>query len=420
MSMGRMCGMIAVGVLLCGAAVGCGGQESQLRPAGLEAMIDSLLPRIAAVSGLEVRRPVQFALQARAEARAFVEAQLREEYGPGELEGMERAYRAFGLLPDTLDLRALLLDLYEEQIVGYYDPRTDRLYVVEGVERDAAAPAVAHELVHALQDQLVPLDSLVARERGNDRGMAAQAAAEGQATIVMLVLQAEETTGRTLDPGQLPDLGALLGPAAAAQNEQFPVFSGAPRIVRETMLFPYVGGADFVQALHRATPGDEPVVPFGPNLPQSTEQVMNPQERFIRDRDEPTELRLGDPHEGWSIVYENTLGQLELSILLAEHLSTDEASAAEGWDGDRFALLDGPGAAEALVHYTVWDDERAADRYADAYRRLLEARPGRAGRVERMQVEGRPVVRVLEGEAGADLADVPIPDIQSLRAVEAP
>jgi hypothetical protein len=419
--MGRLVTGLLTGFMLGGGAAGCAGQSTPpgLQPDELEILIDSLLPGISASSGLEVRRPVRYSMQSRREASAFIRRQLEEEFAPGELDGMERAYKAFGLLPDTLDLPALLLELYTEQVIGYYDPTTDRLYVVEGVRREDAAPVVAHELVHALQDQLVPLDSLVARERGNDRQMAAQAAAEGQATLVMLILQAEQTTGRRLDPAQLPELSSLLRPAVEAQNAQFPVFARSPRLLRETMLFPYVAGAAFVQALYRSRSGTDPVVPFGPRLPQSTEQVLSPEGRFVGGPDAPTDVRLGDPGAGWRTVYGNTLGQLELSILLAEHLDTQAAGASEGWDGDAYALLEGPGGAEALVWYTVWDDPESADRFAETYDRALESRPGRSGRVTRQEMGGRPLVRVIEASEGTTLAGVPIPAVASLREMPA-
>ncbi len=396
---------------------GCQGQDQGgLSEGGLEAMIDSLLPSIAATSGLELRSPVRFALQSRDEARRFIEAQLEEELGPEELDGMERAYKAFGALPDTLDLRSLLLALYTEQVVGYYDPETDRLYVLEGADRATAGPVVAHELVHALQDQHTDLDSLVARERGNDRQMAAQAAAEGQATLVMMALQATETTGREIGPGSLPDIGTMLRPALEAENARFPVFQSAPPLIRETLLFPYLEGAGFVQMLFRSRRGGAPPVPFGELLPQSTEQVLRPAARFLGGPDAPSELELGSAGDGWTVVYTNTLGQLETSIVLEQHLRGEHT--ADGWDGDRYALLVGPDGGEALVWYSVWDDAAAADRFADGWRRGLSARTGRVGRVERREVEGRPVVRVVEADTGIDLDALPVPDLVSIQEIQ--
>ncbi len=403
------------------------GARVPLDSAGLAVMIDSLVPVISRTSGLPVRHPVAYRLQSRADARVFIDAQLDEELGPEVLHGTERVYRALGLIPDTLDLRETLLALYTEQVIGYYDPKTDRLYVLEGVPADSAAPVVAHELVHALQDQYTDLDSLVAPDRGNDRQMAAQAAAEGQATLVMVAIQTAELTGKPADPGDLPDMRDVMGPALESQNDQFPVFQRAPRIIKETLLFPYLGGAVFVQALFRHRQGDAIPIPFRDLLPQSTEQVMRPLDRFLDTRDPPSELTLGAAADGWRVAYTNTFGEMETSVILSEYLGEHADSAitargagtarsagfARGWDGDRYALLDGPAGAQALVWYSVWDDVASADRFAADYRRVLAKRPGRTGGVERLEVDGRPVARVVEtaASAGVPLIDIPVPSL---------
>src|SRR5690606_28718862 len=273
----------------------CRGQGRADDEARLRASIDALLPRVEALSGLEARAPVRMAMRDRAELREYVAERMDEEFPPAELAGVEGAYRAFGLLPDTLDLHALLLDLLTEQVLGYYDPPTRTLYLVRGVAPQSLEPVLAHELVHALQDQHADLDSLVSRERGNDRQTAAQAAIEGHATLVMVALMAERQAGRTVSPDMLPDLEGQLGPALEAENEQFPVFRSAPRILRETLLFPYLNGAAFVQALWRAAGSDRTPAPLDTLLPQSTEQVLHPADRFLGERDAPTEIRLGAP-----------------------------------------------------------------------------------------------------------------------------
>lgn len=383
------------------ATVACGPAQPILDDAGLAAMIEALLPPIAEASGLPALQPIDFAVQPRDEARAFVERQLDEQRG--ELAGMERAYKALGLLPDTLDLRSLLLELYTEQIVGYYDPRTSRLYVVDGIAARDAEPVVAHELVHALQDQHTDLEALVAPGRGNDRQMAAQAAAEGQATLVMFALQAAETAGRPVDPAALPDLAPLLGPMLEEEHARFPVFDRAPRVVRESLLFPYLHGTAFVQALHRHRPRDtEPPVPFGDLLPTSTQQVIHPVDHFIRARTEPFELRIEPPDADWAVAYENTLGQFEMAVLLTEHLGQGAATIAEGWAGDRYVLLVSPAGDERLVWYTAWRDNAAADRFATRYRQLLNGRRAWTGEVERTDHDGHPLVRAIHSPAGFD------------------
>ncbi|MGH7482615.1 MAG: hypothetical protein ACRELV_10705, partial [Longimicrobiales bacterium] len=197
-----------------------------------------LLPRIQELSGLASLGPIQVERRDRDELRTYLIEQLERELPPEQVEGIEATYRLLGLLPDTLDLRALLLELYTEQVLGYYAPEMETLYLVEGAQPEALRPILAHEIVHALQDQHAPLDSLTSPARGNDRRLAAQAALEGHATLVMLRFILEDRLGREIPPGALPDLGAQLDVAVAMRGGDFPVFDASPAIIRETLIYP--------------------------------------------------------------------------------------------------------------------------------------------------------------------------------------
>lgn len=383
--------------------------EEQGSDPALTALADTLLPRLERISRLEAVRPVVVERRSAAQVRAFVEQQLDDRLPADELEGFRGAYALLGLIPDTLDLRALLLDLYTEQIVGYYDPEAQKLFVVEGVPPEAVRPVLAHELVHALQDQHTSLDSLIAPERGNDRQLAAQAAIEGHATLVMFSLLAEEASNRRVDPATLPNLADQLGPALEAPSSDFPVFRSAPRIVREALLFPYSGGAHFVQELWRAQ-GDDRAAPIDSMLPQSTEQVLEPVRRFIDERDEPTELRFDDAGDA-SAVYENGIGKLETELFLEEHLGADARGAAEGWDGDRYQLLRSPDGARTLVWYSVWDDDASADRFHTRLNEILAGPLDGNGTAERASIDGRPGVRAVIGQTTLP-TDTPMPAVR--------
>ena len=75
-----------------------------------------------------------------------------------------------------------------EQVVGYYDPATKTLYVVNGADEQIVGITITHELVHALQDQYVNLDSLQKASTDNDRLAAAQAVIEGEAQFEQLAI----------------------------------------------------------------------------------------------------------------------------------------------------------------------------------------------------------------------------------------
>ena len=84
------------------------------------------------------------------------------------------------------------MDLYSEQVAGYYDPDSTTLFGVTGADPLQLRLVLAHEMVHALQGQYLPLDSILHDIKSNDRLTAAQSVLEGQATLVSI---------RVLSPG---------------------------------------------------------------------------------------------------------------------------------------------------------------------------------------------------------------------------
>jgi hypothetical protein len=367
----------------------------------LRALVDSLLPSLQLVSGLEARAPVNVALRSPEQVRSFVDLRLEEDFPPEEMAGVHAAYALLGLIPDTLDLRQLLTDLYAEQIVGYYDPDSTMLYVIEGVAAEAVRPVLVHELVHALQDQYVNLDSLIARERGNDSQLAAQALIEGHATLAMLAFLAGEAAGRVVDPATLPDPSAQIR-SSLNVSQQYPVFRSAPRILREVLIFPYAEGAAYAWAVWAAGPaGQRPDI--GAIIPASTEQVLDPRTKFITERDAPTEMMFGADSD-WRILYENNLGALETRLFL--EIRGAAGHSADGWDGDRYRVLEDAEGRRALVWYSVWDTAEAARVFAAAAERALAVDERGTTAAITLADAGRPAVRIVVATAGLDPAVV--------------
>ena len=81
--------------------------------------------------------------------------------------------------------------------------------------------------------------------------------------------------------------------------------------------------------------------------------------------------------EGWSVLTEDTLGELFFQAYLEGSLSTDVAAvAAEGWGGDRFVLLDGPGDEDLFASLLVWDTEEDAQEFFDTFKEFTRVRTG--------------------------------------------
>ncbi len=411
-----------------GAGEGGSGPSAEAAAASdtaLQRAATRILPEVEALSGLRATGAPRVAGRSRATLEGYLNRELERQLPPQEAERLTAAYARLGLVPDTLRLRPLLRTLLLEQIIGYYDPAADTLFVVDRVPADSVEPVLAHELVHALQDQYQDLDSLLrSLEDDNDRSAAARAAFEGHATFAMVEWQLRQMTGSAVDLAALPnlselgqglDLGALPGMAALA---------GAPRVIRESILFPYMGGLGFVQSLWRERP--ERPIPLGPDLPQSTEQILHPERALGATRDPPTRVAFAAPAPaGWSELYADGLGELETRIFLEEFLPDAEAAgaAAAGWDGDRYRLLRSVD-REVLVWVSVWDTDRDAAEFSSAVVRAFGRRYGAEGAeeeataneslfgplgerwllVDRLEVAGRPVVRVVDFDAKAETA----------------
>ena len=371
-------------------AVGCAneppGYEGPYRKEVREA-----IPRLEESSGLTFQRLPVLETRTRDEVRAFLEREFNAQLTPLQLAGTQGAYRLFGLLPDSLDLRAFLLDLLTEQVAGYYDPKTKVLYVVEDAAPEIRDVTITHELMHALQDQHTRLDSVETLRGQNDRMVAMQAVIEGQAVLEQLSVM----TGGDLE-GRIPGGWGGVRELIREGQEAMPEFAAAPMFLQETLLFPYLSGAEFVRRVKRHRPGKPPYAPFA----ASTEQILHPEKYLDSLPDLPTTVTLPAPRAG-TVVHEDDLGEFETRLLLFQHFG-DEATAlrgAAGWDGDRYQLLavdDG----QALVWVSVWD---SADEAAEFRTLLARARPPVAGRTRRItsaMVDGRSVVCYEDAAAG--------------------
>jgi len=125
------------------AVAGCDRRREAGR-AGLDARVADAMPQIEHATGLKFRRAPKLETRSRVQVRDFLVRKFDEATPATELKSEETAYKLFGLIPDSLDLRRFLLELLTEQIVGYYDPSTKVLYLVEGAPDDLAGITITH------------------------------------------------------------------------------------------------------------------------------------------------------------------------------------------------------------------------------------------------------------------------------------
>ncbi len=244
--------VLAVAALALGACDSGAQQASSLVQSSdphLAELAAALLPDLARRAGMELKAPVRLEMRSRDQLVRYLRAKLDEELPEEEARATVAAYALLGLVPDSLDLRAVLLALYTEQVAGFYEPDSTALFVLDDQPEGAVQGLLVHELVHAVQDQTVDLHALTDDHLGNDRKNAAQAAIEGHATLVMLEYLTEQMQGSKVDLSKIPDFAASLRPALEGIRTQFPALASAPPVIQESLLFPYVEGAGYVQAL---------------------------------------------------------------------------------------------------------------------------------------------------------------------------
>ncbi|MEO8560914.1 MAG: hypothetical protein ABI601_02490 [bacterium] len=358
------------------ALVGCNrGSDTGNGPYARE--VAETIPRIEAATGLKFKAPPKVEVRTKEQVRDFLLKKFDEASPAKELAGEESAYKLLGLIPDSMDLRAFFLRVLSEQVVGYYDPAAKSLYVVNGADEQTVGITITHELVHALQDQYVNLDSLQKAGTDNDRLSAAQALVEGQAQFEQVGIM---VGGSENIAAKLPGGWERIREEIRNRQGEMPVFATAPMVIQESLLFPYLTGAEFV---HRVKQKKGNVNLFT-DIPRSTEQVMHPPLYLGSPPDEPTSVVLPAPR-GATEVYENDMGEFgtRLYIYRFLHDPNTAARAADGWDGDRFMVVEGKG-GRGIVWALVWDSALEAAEFSDV---LVRATSQRTGAPERV-VEG--------------------------------
>jgi len=342
-----------------GALIGGGDQEEE--PAGPEPIaVERVAERVERIRGLEFERLPPVRRVTGEEAREEGLAALDRDYPPAERAADERLLTLLGLLPRGSDLRELAGSIFGEEVAGYYDDRTGRMTVVENAVGggDESELTLAHELVHALEDQHFGLEG---EEGGLDDELSARVALfEGTATVAMLDYAVRFIAPRGVRRSDLLgsfDLVDLIGGG-----------TDLPPYLERSLVFPYSAGARFVDAIGTWGPANRAL---RSRPPVSTEQVIHPEKYRAGERPLPVPLPR-PPGRGWKRQASGTVGEFDTAELIRTSDSPLRAErAAAGWGGGRYALWR-RGGKEMLTLVWRWDSRRDAAEFAAALPRYIE------------------------------------------------
>ena len=349
----------------------------------LKGTVERVASGVAALRQLPFKKTISVGMMAPDELKATLEKKLRKELPDDQIDGERMVLSKLGIIPAHTNLKGLYSDLLGEQIAGLYDPDSKKLFLISErpqVSSEQDSIIMAHELTHALQDQYYDVDDLVQPVRGNDdRTLAANCLAEGDATVAMLEYTIQQSGAgpiRAYITSKLTDIVMsnmdliLLVSGAIGQDQ----FSKAPRFIQNQLVFPYTGGLGFVRyGIGRGNWQTMNRVYASP--PLSTEQIMHPAKYYMTP-DWPTEVLTPGidvylPGK-WHMAARAVLGELGTKVVLEEHPAKPPIPspdvAAEGWDGDEINVYQNHERPDdlLLVWYSTWDSEKDADDFERA------------------------------------------------------
>ena len=333
----------------------------------LSRKLDAIALRTASIRGLSFASPVEREIVDPEEARVLLIENFEEDRD--DIEDEEALLITLGAIEEDVDLYELLLDIYGEIVLGWYDPEDERIFVIERTPDFGALDelTLAHEFVHGLQQQRFDIRSIRESVKDNlDRSLAYSALIEGDASIAETLYRLshldEEQTAEVREAQSSADLSS---------------FMAAPHILQRTISFPYGAGFQFVASLYLTNEDWNLVDEAHASPPASTEQILHP-EKYL-DGEGPIVVELpsfaGPPWGEWEPVWDSTLGELYLLAYLETWIGFEDAGrAAQGWGGDGFLLMRGPDGGHLLVWMLEWDTPEDAAEFFDVFRDSMETR----------------------------------------------
>ncbi|WP_049900755.1 Hvo_1808 family surface protein [Halococcus agarilyticus] len=355
------------------------------------AVVNRTMARIERVRELEFNRTVPVEVISREEFQQRPSAGTGGDAAPAFRTFDNAKFEGLFLIGEAENSLAVQQANRGQSVAGYYSPTEDSIVVVS----ESATPrlnrsTLAHELVHALQDQQFDLaaSNPATREAYNARN----GLIEGEANYVQR--RYDDRCGGEWECLDL-DAGSTANTSAG---------DGLHLGVYVLSFFPYADGPGFVDAIYQQR-GWEGVNALHDDLPASTEQVIRPD---LYGEDAPTNVSIDDTSsEGWSRVELErpgrpdyaVLGQSALAAMFAytlyddynrstavsprEFLNTDGPGQVnqsdpfnyglnytDGWDGDKMFVYQQRNRT-GYVWKLTWDSPAEAREFVAGYEQLL-------------------------------------------------
>lgn len=365
-------------------------QSDGLDDAELDAIVSRTMARVEHIRRLEFNKTVPVSLQTR---EAFA-AEQRNRTTSETLRVFDNAkFEAVFMINESTDSIEVQRENAGTSILGYYHPGREEIVLIAENQSQLEIDelVLAHELVHALQDQHFP--SIIARNMTRDAVNAADGIVEGDPKFV------EHRYRDRCEDGVWNDTCV----SRSDQSGGGELANIGPYLLKYQ---PYSDGPSFVQSRFNRG-GWEAVNAVYEQPPVSSEQVIHPEKYGVED---PANVTLPDrTTEDWERVrpagrpdygefgeagmmtmfvypiYESN-GRTQI-VPITDWLNRTPSGDlyqfdplnyvspfSEGWNGDRLHVYRNADNETAYVWRSVWDTDSDAVEFVDGYRQVLDYR----------------------------------------------
>ena len=340
-------------------------QSDGLDEAEREAFVARTMARVEYLRGLEFEESVPVQVVTREQYRA------NDTFSWSYSAWDEQVWEALFLVGEDETVNETFEQIYGGSVLGYYSPSKDRIVLIsdgDGTVMDRGT--LAHELVHALQDQHFGYTG----EPTLDARLGAQGLTEGDPTLVAAQYQSRCAAGNW----------SCVPTPPMDRSGGGPINLG----VYLTVYQPYADGAAFVDALYQRG-GWDAVDAAYEDRPASTEQTIHP-EKYPDE--EPVSVSVPDRSgSNWRPIDDDaasqTVGEAALYVMFrhntmipSAHLRGDDVPHSpynyshprtDGWAGDAVVPYESDDGEYGYVFRTEWDTTADARAFAKGYRAML-------------------------------------------------
>jgi hypothetical protein len=345
------------------------------QPHALTEQQQRIIERAEEIRGLTADTPVKLVFRSRESLKEMLMKDFEESVTDEEFEQDRQLLALLGFIPEDFDLKTFYVELYAENIAGFYDAEINEMNLIDDSSEMENSLTLAHEYNHFLvYENFDPKNNLdYTDENCKDNSeycLIISTIIEGDASLTETLLTAEK------DLNLKPTLPTVQEPS---------VIETAPKYFLDSLLFPYTDGYLFVAYQYRMG-GFEAVNNLYKNPPASIEQIIHP-ERYPAD--EPIAVSMDHYSriidEQCEFVRESTLNEADLNWILSSaydekwRISEKDASvAADGWGGGAFRYYQ-CGGEPMFFAKVVWDSIKDADEFNKALSEQFSLRFGKPG-----------------------------------------